>query len=93
VLVSDTTADTVDAHLRLTEAQARAQWQSIRQRVPLARQVAFLPIETLLCYALFYQLNPHKFGGGNIDEVPPEVKVLAATFTPPSERELLHARR
>jgi putative restriction endonuclease len=73
-------ADAVDAYLQLTEAQARAQWQSIHQRVPLARQVAFLPVETLLSYALFYLLNPHRFGGGNIDQVPPEVKALAATF-------------
>jgi hypothetical protein len=86
-------ADAVDAYLQLTEAQARAQWQSIHQRVPLARQVAFLPVETLLSYAVFYLLNPHRFGGGNIDQVPPEVKALAATFkrlrvphVPPSER-------
>jgi putative restriction endonuclease len=29
---------------------------------------------------LFYLLNPHRFGGGNIDQVPPEVNTLAATF-------------
>jgi putative restriction endonuclease len=73
-------ADAVSAYLHLTEAQARAQWRSIRQRTPLARQVPFLPVETLLTYGLFYVLNPHRFGGANIDQVPPEVNALAATF-------------
>jgi len=73
-------ADAVDAYLHLTEADARAQWRSIRQRLPAVRQVAFLPVETLLSYGLFYLLNPHRFGGGNIDQVPPPVNALAATF-------------
>src|SRR5437660_685389 len=70
----------VDAYLNLTVRHARAQWRSIRQRTTATRQVAFLPVETLLCYGLFYRLDPHRFGGANIDRVPDLVKVLAATF-------------
>lgn len=73
-------ADAVDAYLNLTESDARAQWRSIKQRTPAPRQVAFLPVETLLCYALFYRMDPHRFGGGNIDRVPEAVKDLATTF-------------
>ncbi len=73
-------AETVDAYLDLTEADARTQWLSIRQRISLGRQVPFLPVETLLCYGLFYLLNPHRFGGANIAQVAPEVHALAATF-------------
>jgi hypothetical protein len=35
-------------------------------------------VETLLSHGLLFLLDPHRFGGGNIDRVPPEVKVLAA---------------
>lgn len=44
------------------------------------RQVPFNIVETLLCYGLFYQLNPHKYGGANIEQVPAVVKVLANFF-------------
>jgi putative restriction endonuclease len=70
----------VDAYLGLTESDARAQWRSIRQRTLARRQVPFLPVETLLCYGLFYRLDPHRYGGANIDRVPDEVKSLAATL-------------
>jgi len=72
-------ADAVDAYLHLTESDARAQWRSIKQRTPAPRQVAFLPVETLLCYGLFYRMDPHRYGGGNIDRVPDAAKVLATT--------------
>lgn len=44
------------------------------------RQVPFNAVETLLCYGLFYVLDPHRYGGGNIDKVPPIVNTLAAFF-------------
>lgn len=47
---------------------------------PGHRQVPFNMVETLLCYGLFYILDPHRYGGANIDKVPLEVKTLAAFF-------------
>ena len=44
------------------------------------RQVPFNLVETLLCYGLFSILDPHKYGGSNIDTVPPIVKTLATFF-------------
>lgn len=68
------------AYLEIEADEARAQWRRVLARERRPRQEAFLPIETLLCFGLFFRLNPHSFGGGNIDRVPPEVKVLAATL-------------
>jgi len=73
-------ADGLASYLDLTEADARAQWRRVRQRVQRPRQEPFLPIEVLLSYALFFILNPHSFGGANIDRLPIEVKRLAATL-------------
>jgi hypothetical protein len=47
---------------------------------PGRRQVAFNVVETLLCYGLFYILDPHRYGGANIDKVPLIVRTLAAFF-------------
>jgi putative restriction endonuclease len=47
---------------------------------PGRRQVPFNVVETLLCYGLFYIIDPHHFGGANIATVPPVVKTLAAFF-------------
>jgi putative restriction endonuclease len=47
---------------------------------PGRRQVAFNAVETLLCYGLFYILDPHRYGGANIDKVPSIVRTLAALF-------------
>ncbi len=47
---------------------------------PGHRQVAFNIVETLLCYGLFYILDPHRYGGANISTVPSPVKTLAAFF-------------
>jgi len=44
------------------------------------RQVSFNIVETLLCYGLFYLLDPHKYGGANIEKVPPVVRTLANFF-------------
>jgi putative restriction endonuclease len=69
--------------LEITPAQARAQWRRIAGRdrpPPGKRQEKFLPVEVLLCFGLFYELNPHSFGGANIHKVPDSVKSLAQTF-------------
>ena len=47
---------------------------------PGHRQGPFSIVETLLCYGLFYILDPHKYGGANIERVPPVVKTLATFF-------------
>src|SRR5579883_1898954 len=47
---------------------------------PGHRQVPFNMVETVLCYGLFYILDPHRYGGANIDKVPSEVNTLAAFF-------------
>ncbi|GCF08793.1 HNH endonuclease [Dictyobacter arantiisoli] len=44
------------------------------------RQVPFNAVETLLCFGLFWIVNPHSFGGANIDKVPDDVKTLAKFF-------------
>ena len=47
---------------------------------PKQRQEPFNPVEVVLCFGLFSVLNPHRYGGGNIDRVPEDVKKLAAFF-------------
>lgn len=59
---------------QLTEIAAR------QDPLPGRRQVSFNAVETLLCYGLFYVLDPHRYGGGNIDKVPSAVNTLAALF-------------
>ena len=69
--------------LDLTPADACSQWKRIGLRSwPLRgkRQEPFLPLEVLLCYGLFFLVNPHSFGGGNIDKVPQQVTELAGAF-------------
>ena len=69
--------------LDLTASGVRSQWEQIRSRTPPGegrRQVAYLPIEILLCHALFQVIDPHRFGGGNIHLLPEPVRALAAIF-------------
>jgi putative restriction endonuclease len=73
-------ADDLRAYLDLSPEEARAQWRRILQREQRDQQERFLPVEVLLCFGLFWKLNPHQFGGGNIDRVPAEAKALAATL-------------
>lgn len=68
---------TADDYLRFTEADALAQWCGVLARSPRARQVVFAPIEIVLCFGLFYVLNPHSYGGRNIDRAPAELEALA----------------
>jgi len=70
-------------YLDLSDDDARAQWRRVQQRVPLKRQEPFLPVEVLLCYALFFILDPRSFGGGNIGRLPASVQALARTLHRP----------
>ncbi len=66
--------------LDLTGEQAREQWLRIKARPPLpagVRQEDFLPVEVLLCFALFQVVKPNRFGGGNLHLLPKNVSTLA----------------
>jgi alkylation response protein AidB-like acyl-CoA dehydrogenase len=59
------------SYLDLTQEQVRQQLADILAReatAPGHRQVPFNAVETLLCYGLFYLLDPHRYGGGNHDD-------------------------
>jgi hypothetical protein len=67
----------------LTEKEIRDQLTAITVRQfphPQSRQVPFTLVETLLCYGLFFLINPHSYGGANIDRLPPIVPKLAMFF-------------
>jgi putative restriction endonuclease len=70
-------------YLELSDDDARQQWRRVRQREPRKRQEPFLPVEVLLCYALFFILDPRSFGGGNIGRLPEPVQALARTLHRP----------
>lgn len=70
-------------YLDLKAEQARSQWGQILRRQPRPRQEPFTPVEVILCYALFRVVNPHRYGGRNIDGVPPIVGTLASLFVRP----------
>lgn len=70
-------------YLFLTPQQIRTQLMDILVRkppMPGKRQVLFKEVETLLCYGLFSQVDPHRYGGSNIDQVPTIVATLATFF-------------
>jgi putative restriction endonuclease len=49
------------------------------------RQVAFVPVETLLCLAASFVVNHRHFGGGTVHQAPEPVPSLARLFSrPPS---------
>jgi putative restriction endonuclease len=67
----------------LTEKEIRDQLTAITVREfphPQSRQVPFTLVETLLCYGLFFLINPHSYGGANIDRLPSIVPTLALFF-------------
>ena len=75
--------DSAGYHLELSHREILEQLTEISARQfpePGRRQVAFNVVETLLCYGLFSILDPHRYGGANIDKVPPIVHTLAAFF-------------
>jgi len=81
--VRDMVQDSTEYTLDVSRPQIIAHLQEIRTRsLPSAgrRQVPFNTVETLLCYGLFYILDPHHYGGGNIDTLPAPAKKLATFF-------------
>ncbi len=67
-------------HLDLTDVQARAQRARIDRRIQRKRQEPYTSVEVVLCCALFRVVDPHRFGGRNISQVPSEVTLLADLF-------------
>jgi putative restriction endonuclease len=47
---------------------------------PQKRQVDFNRVEVLICYGLFYILDPHRYGGRNMHLAPEVLHTLAAFF-------------
>ncbi len=71
-------------YLDLTVEQARAQWGQILRRQPRPRQEAFTPVEAVLCYGLFFVVDPHRYGGSSMHRAPAIVHDLAKQFLRPA---------
>src|SRR5258707_8344406 len=70
-------------YLDLSTEEIRAQINDIMTRDFAAegqRQVSFNAVETLLCYGLFNIVDPHHYGGRNMDSVPSVINKLADFF-------------
>lgn len=75
----------LDSYLELTPQRARAEWLGILGRQPRKRQVHFVPVEVILCYGLFWKVDPHRYGGSSMGRAPKIVHQLADLFVrPPS---------
>ena len=70
-------------YLDISVIRARAQFGELAARRPVefGRQVIFLPVETLLCLAASFLVNPRQFGGTNVQRVPEPVPSLARVFS------------
>jgi putative restriction endonuclease len=75
-------ADLAD-YLELSGSRARDQHRALLSRRPVqgGRQVTFLPAETLLCLAASFVIEPRRFGGANVHQVPEPVPSLARLFS------------
>ena len=72
----------LEDYLDLTVSQAQDQYVALISRRPVAgKQVIFSPVETLLCLAASFVVNPRQFGGANIHRVPPPIPELARLFS------------
>lgn len=72
----------LDDYLDLTVGQARDQYRALVSRRPVSgKQVIFSPVETLLCLAASFVVNPRQFGGANLHRVPQPVPELARLFS------------
>jgi putative restriction endonuclease len=74
-------------YLDLTVGRARQQFRELMRRSPVSsgRQAVFLPIETLLCLAVSFQINHRRFGGSTAHLAPEPIPSLARLFSrPPS---------
>jgi putative restriction endonuclease len=73
----------LDAYLKLTVAEARAQFRELLVRAEAAdgkRQVDFFPVETLLCLAASFTVNHRRYGGSTAHTAPTPVPELARLF-------------
>lgn len=70
-------------YLDLTVEQARSQWGQILRRQPKRRQEHYTPVEAILCYGLFFVMDPHRYGGGSMHRAPEILHVLAQLFVRP----------
>lgn len=71
-------------YLDLSVEQARSQWHQIERRVARPRQEPFTPVEAVLCYALFFVVDPRRYGGSSMHRAPRIVHDLAALFVRPA---------
>jgi putative restriction endonuclease len=76
-------AYTLAQYLDVTEEAARQQWKRVAARNWRPRQESYLPIELLICFALFRVIDPHHFGGANLHQLPVAVRSLASTLKRP----------
>ena len=70
-------------YVDLTAEQARSQWGQVLRRQPKKRQEPFTPVEAVLCYGLFFVVDPHRYGGGSMHLAPKIVHDLALLFVRP----------
>ena len=73
----------LSGYLDLTVEQARSQWSQILARQPKKRQDPYTPVEAILCYGLFYVVDPHRHGGSSKHRMPQIVQKLARLFVRP----------
>ncbi|WP_326551287.1 HNH endonuclease [Micromonospora sp. NBC_01813] len=74
-------------YLDIRLASACDQWHSIIDRTPVtegSRQVAFLPVETLICLAASLLVNHRKYGGSTAHRAVEPVPTLARLFRRPN---------
>jgi putative restriction endonuclease len=72
----------LEDYLDLTASQAQDQYLArISRRPAPGKQVIFSPVETLLCLAASFVINPRHFGGRNIYRVLPPVPELTRLFS------------
>lgn len=75
-------------YLDIDLSSVRSQWRSIAQREVMPRgrrQVAFVPVETLLCLAAMFLVEYSRFGSSSHHRAPTPVPELARLFRrPPS---------
>jgi len=77
---------TVGDYLDIGLATAREQWRAVGSRAPVAtgRQVAFVPVETLLCLAASLLVNHRRYGGSTAHRAEQPVPWLASLFRRPN---------
>ncbi|BCJ77344.1 hypothetical protein CS0771_68880 [Catellatospora sp. IY07-71] len=78
---------TLAEYLEPTPQAAREQWHAVAARPPVAagqRQVAFTPVEIIMCLAAGLLVDHRKFGSSSAPRAPYPVPQLAALFQRPN---------